>query len=318
MKCVVTGVAGFIGSHLSEELLSRGYDVVGIDCFTDYYDKALKQKNLERLLDNASFSFIEGDICEVNYNEILADAVYVYHQAAQAGVRASWGRSFQSYTHSNIKATQMLLEACKGSLSLKRLVYASSSSVYGTAETLPTTESIIPAPVSPYGVTKLAAEHLCELYRKEFNVPTRSLRYFTVFGPRQRPDMAFNIFSRKALRGTEINIYGDGEQSRDFTFISDIVAANILAAEQAGDSFVFNVGGGNRATVNQVLELLGGLSGAALKVNYMARQKGDARHTAADCSLAAEVLSYQPKVDLKEGLTRELEWVQSNLDLLPE
>jgi nucleoside-diphosphate-sugar epimerase len=314
MKYLITGVAGFVGSSLADQLLEAGHEVIGIDCFIDYYPRQIKERNLLKAKSYNNFTFIEADILQIDLKKILAGVDVVYHQAAQAGVRASWGQSFSIYTDNNIFATQRLLEAAKDHLSsLKKVVYASSSSVYGHAETLPTRESILPKPVSPYGVSKLAAEHLMVLYTSEFAIPTASLRYFTVYGPRQRPDMAFNRFIKAGLLGEEIAVYGDGEQSRDFTFISDILAANIAAAENTTEQLVFNIGGGSRVTVNQVLSLIEDIIGRKLKVKYHPRAIGDARHTGADTTLARQELNYQPKVSLKEGLAKEAAWLQETL-----
>ena len=238
MKCIVTGAAGFIGSSIVDRLLKAGHNVVGIDCFVDYYPREIKENNLRSALSSSSFEFVEGNLLDNNVLANLDSAEWIFHQGAQAGVRASWGEYFTTYTDNNILATQRLLDAAlqpQVRETLKKIVFASSSSVYGTAETFPTSEEIIPQPVSPYGVTKLAAEHLMVLYAKEFNVPTVSLRYFTVYGPRQRPDMAFNKFITAILKGEQIVVYGDGEQSRDFTYIDDIVTANIQSAKMGTD-----------------------------------------------------------------------------------
>jgi UDP-glucose 4-epimerase len=236
----------------------------------------------------------------------------IYHQAAQAGVRASWGQGFRSYTERNINATQVLLEAAKDSKYLKRLVFASTSSVYGDAETLPTHEEICPQPVSPYGITKLAAERLCGLYYKNFGVPYVALRYFTVYGPRQRPDMAFHKFFKSVIEDQPIPVYGDGQQTRDFTFISDAVAANLAAAtvpEAIGE--IFNIGGGSRVVLTEVLDTMEEIVGKPIKRNHIEKAMGDARHTAADVSKAQRILGYQPQVSLKEGLFQEWEFIKS-------
>lgn len=316
MKSIVTGAAGFIGSTLSERLLEQGHQVIGVDCFLDYYPRELKEKNLEKVRDNSNYQFIEGDLLDLDLAEILAGTDYIYHQAAQAGVRSSWGSDFSIYTNTNILATQKLLEACRDkrvSESLKKLVYASSSSVYGDAESLPTVETMRPKPLSPYGVSKLAAEHLCLLYDKEFNVPTVSLRYFTVFGPRQRPDMAFRRFITAALKEEEIRVFDDGEQSRDFTFIDDIIKANIDSAQAKTRASVFNIGGGSRVTVNQVLEMISEIVSKKLNVTYLPREYGDVKHTAADTSQAQEAFSYNPEVSLREGLTKQTAWIEQIL-----
>ncbi|MGI2904438.1 NAD-dependent epimerase/dehydratase family protein [Tolypothrix sp. VBCCA 56010] len=311
-KVIVTGAAGFIGSQLAETLLKQGDEVIGIDEFNDYYDPALKRKNVAHLHWFPNFELIEGNIQFLNWQTLLKDVEVVYHQAAQAGVRASWGQGFRAYTERNISATQILLEAAKDAKHLKRLVFASTSSVYGDAETLPTHEKICPAPVSPYGITKLAAERLCGLYQKNFGVPFVALRYFTVYGPRQRPDMAFHKFFKSILQDEAIPIYGDGLQTRDFTFISDAVAANLAAAsvpEAVGE--IFNIGGGSRVVLKQVLDTMEEIVGKPIKRNHIEKAMGDARHTAADVSKAQRILGYQPKVSLREGLMQEWEWVKA-------
>ncbi|MFH7027726.1 MAG: NAD-dependent epimerase/dehydratase family protein [Heteroscytonema crispum UTEX LB 1556] len=310
-KSIVTGVAGFIGSNLVEALLKQGEEVIGIDEFNDYYDPALKRKNVAHLQSHPGFQLIEGDIQFLDWQTLLQDVDVVYHQAAQAGVRASWGAGFRAYTERNINATQILLEAAKDAKQLKRLVFASTSSVYGDAETLPTHEGICPKPVSPYGITKLAAERLCGLYQKNFGVPFVALRYFTVYGPRQRPDMAFHKFFKSVLQDEAIPVYGDGQQTRDFTFISDAVAAN-LAAATAPDAVgeIFNIGGGSRVVLAEVLDTMEEIVGKPIKRNHIEKAMGDARHTAADVSKAQKILGYQPQVSLREGLTREWEWVK--------
>lgn len=312
MKCIVTGVAGFIGSHLAEYLLDKGIEVVGIDCFVDYYPREVKERNLKASLTNSRFKFIESDLNSLDLKGVLEGATYVFHQAAQAGVRASWGNSFDGYTHHNILATQRLLEAAKGNTSIKKIVYASSSSIYGDAEAFPTSEGMRPQPISPYGVTKLAAEHLMSLYAKEFAVPTVSLRYFTVFGPRQRPDMAFHRFIRAALTDQEIALYGTGEQIRDFTFISDIVDANFRAAELAPSGAIYNLGGGTSASVNDVFKIIESKLGR-LKIKRHDRQKGDAFRTCADTNRARSEIGFNPKVGLEEGIKREISWLSSEI-----
>ncbi|MGD1910413.1 MAG: NAD-dependent epimerase/dehydratase family protein [Rivularia sp. (in: cyanobacteria)] len=310
-KNIVTGAAGFIGSHLAETLLKRGEEVIGIDEFNNYYDPFFKHKNVTSLQSYEKFKLIEGDIQFLDWPSLLEDVDVVYHQAAQAGVRASWGQGFRFYTERNISATQVLLEAAKDAKNLQRLVYASTSSVYGDAETLPTSEQICPKPVSPYGITKLAAERLCGLYYKNFGVPFVALRYFTVYGPRQRPDMAFHKFYKAVIQDEAIPIYGDGLQTRDFTFVSDAVAANLAAAtteDAVGE--IFNIGGGSRVVLKEVLETMEEIVGKPIKRNHIERAMGDARHTAADVSKAKQILGYQAQVSLREGLTREWEWVK--------
>ncbi|BAZ30536.1 NAD-dependent epimerase/dehydratase [Cylindrospermum sp. NIES-4074] len=311
-KIIVTGAAGFIGSHLAEALLLQGEEVIGVDEFNDYYEPIFKRKNAAKLESFPNFQLIEGDIQFLDWQTLLKEVELVYHQAAQAGVRASWGKGFRTYTERNINATQVLLEAIKDAQNLKRLVFASTSSVYGDAETLPTHEEIIPLPVSPYGITKLAAERLCGLYHKNFGVPCVSLRYFTVYGPRQRPDMAFHKFFRTILQDEAIPVYGDGQQTRDFTFVSDVIAANLAAATiPAAVGEIFNIGGGSRVVLAEVLDTIADIVGKPIKRNHIEKAMGDARHTAADVSKARKILGYQPQVSLREGLTQEWHWVKS-------
>lgn len=312
MRCLVTGAAGFVGSSIVDRLLGMGCNVVGVDCFVDYYPKEIKLRNIESALKNPKYKFIEADLNNLDMESLVSEKDWIFHQAAQAGVRASWGSYFSEYCSHNILATQKLLEAAKNT-KVKKIVFASSSSVYGDAESYPTNEDMRPKPVSPYGMTKLASEHLMVLYASQFGVPTVSLRYFTVFGPRQRPDMAFNRFISAALQGKELTLYGDGEQSRDFSYISDIVDANIQSAEMGNPGDVFNIGGGTQATVNEVLSHIEKRLGA-LKIKREEKQKGDARHTRADTTRAQQVIKYNPKVSLYDGLDLEIEWLQGTLN----
>lgn len=313
-RYIVTGAAGFVGSTLSEKLLDQGHQVVGVDCVTDYYSPAIKRDHLAHLRERPGFEFLEKNILNVDLAKTLEGATAVFHLAAQAGVRASWGKTFESYIEHNIHATQVLLEAVK-----ERpipVVYASSSSVYGDAESLPTRETDLPKPVSPYGVTKLAAEHLCNLYCKNFRVPVRSLRFFTVYGPRQRPDMAFHKFIKAALKNQPITLFDDGEQTRDFTFVDDIVSACIAASEKGRPGGVYNLGGGTCISVNGVIEMMGRILNRPIKVERLDAQKGDVRHTCADTTAAQTELGFRPAVSLEEGLRREAEWIESRMELL--
>ena len=308
MNALVTGVAGFIGSTLAERLLADGADVVGVDCFTDYYPRAVKERNLASLVAQPRFRFVESRVQDAPLTALVADRTHVFHLAAQAGVRKSWGKDFAVYTVNNIEATQALLEAA-AHVQLERLVYASSSSVYGDRVATPMREDALPQPVSPYGVSKFAAEQLCYLYFVNYGVPTVSLRYFTVYGPRQRPDMAFHKFLRATLRGEPITVFGDGEQTRDFTFVHDAVSATVAAATRGVPGRVYNIGGGSRVSVNQVLEMIGRVTGRRPTVNVDAAQKGDMRHTYADTSLARADLRFGPSVTLEEGLAAEYRWL---------
>jgi nucleoside-diphosphate-sugar epimerase len=312
VRALVTGGAGFIGSTLAGRLLADGADVVGIDCFTDYYPRPIKERNLSSLTGRARFRFVESRIQDADLGGLLSDRTHVFHLAAQAGVRKSWGHDFSIYTVNNIEATQTLLEAC-ATLSLERVVYASSSSVYGDRVPMPMREDALPQPVSPYGVSKLAAEQLCYLYFANFGVPTVSLRYFTVYGPRQRPDMGFHKFLRATIRGEPITLYGDGEQTRDFTFVTDAVSATVAAATQGIPGRVYNIGGGSRVSINDVLELVGRVAGRRPLITVDPAQKGDMRHTYADTSLARADLGFSPAVGLEEGLTAEYQWLAEQL-----
>ncbi len=308
MKAFVTGVAGFIGSHLATTLLDRGARVVGLDCFTDYYARGVKESNLAALRDREGFDFVEAPLHEVELGPLLEGVDRVFHLAAQAGVRKSWGRDFRIYTVNNIEATQKLLEACVGR-PLHRLVYASSSSVYGDDVPIPMREDARPQPLSPYGVTKLAAEQLCYLYHLNHGLPVVSLRYFTVYGPRQRPDMAFHRFLHAAIQGRPVTVYGDGEQTRDFTFVGDAVAATIAAGERGAPGHVYNIGGGSRVSINTVLALIGQVTGRPVAVVTESTQKGDMRDTYADTSRARTDLGFVPEFSLEQGLAAEHRWL---------
>jgi len=306
-RAVVTGAAGFIGSHLSERLLADGHEVVGVDCFTDYYRRARKEQNLGVARTHRNFSFEDLDLVTADLTAVLEGADVVYHLAGQPGVRPSWGHQFDRYTRDNIIATQRLLEHLKGSR-LKRLVFAGSSSVYGDAAAFPTRESALPHPVSPYGVTKLAAEHLAHLYTRNFSIPAVSVRYFTVYGPRQRPDMAFARFMQALSAGEDIEVFGDGEQTREFTYVSDAVEGTIKASTADVVGQVFNLGGGSRVTVNQVLATLEEISGIKVRRQNLPAAPGDPRHTGASINLARERLGWEPRVSIRDGLTRQWEW----------
>jgi nucleoside-diphosphate-sugar epimerase len=309
MKVLVTGCAGFIGSHLTENLLGKG-EVIGIDSFTDFYPRQAKEDNMKGFINNPGFRFVEGDILKIELEGILKEVNTIYHLAAQAGVRDSWGRNFRNYTDNNVLVTQRLLESCKGRDI--RFVYASSSSIYGDAENIPVKESDRPRPVSPYGVTKLAGENLCELYSRNYGVPVVVLRYFTVYGPRQRPDMAFNRFAHAIIRGEKIVVYGDGNQTRDFTYVSDIVEGTARAGEKDHAlGQVINLAGGSRVSLNKVIEILSELSGREARVEFSDKQKGDVRDTFADISKARKTIGYKPEVDIRTGLELYLRWLKS-------
>jgi UDP-glucose 4-epimerase len=309
LKAVVTGVAGFIGSHVAESLLRDGHEVTGVDCFTDYYPRPLKETNLEAARSHDRFRLVEARLQDVDLGAVLDGADHVYHLAAQAGVRASWGREFAHYTEHNVLATQRLLEAALAA-GRPAFVYASSSSVYGDAPALPFREDAACQPVSPYGVTKLAGEHLAVLYHRNHGLPTVSLRFFTVYGPRQRPDMAFHRFLKAARDGRPVTVFGDGRQTRDFTFVSDIVAAVRAAPLSGRPGCVYNVGGGERVALDEVLRVLEAVTARPLRVERQEAQKGDMRDTFADTAAARRDLGFRSTVPLAEGLAREWEWIR--------
>jgi UDP-glucuronate 4-epimerase len=310
VKVVVTGVAGFIGSNLAKRLLEDvDVEVVGVDSLTDYYDVNLKRQNLKSI-ESDRFSFINADLSTMDLAPVMQGAAAVFHQAGQPGVRKSWGEDFAEYTTQNVLVTQRLLEQARREDALEAFVYASSSSVYGDAESYPTSEADRPMPMSPYGVTKLAAEHLATLYGKNFGVPTVSLRYFTVYGPGQRPDMAFNKFLWAALRGEPIPVYGDGTQVREFTHVADIVDANIRAWKMRPPvGSVINLSGGSSVTVNEVLGLIEKITGRELNIQHLDKVPGDVFRTGGSTDRAAELLKWAPSIDIESGLRSEYEWI---------
>jgi nucleoside-diphosphate-sugar epimerase len=310
MKALVTGAAGFIGSHLSRRLLREGNQVIGVDSFADFYPRWIKERNLADLSANPRFEFHARDILDLDLEEMLSGVDAVCHLAAQAGVRSSWGENFSVYIQNNIQSTQRLLEAAKG----KRLgvfLYASSSSVYGLTPSLPMAETNALHPLSPYGVTKLAAEQLCFLYFKSYGVPTVSLRFFTVYGPGQRPDMAFHKFFRAINESRPLEIFGDGEQTRDFTYVDDIIEACLSASRKGIPGEVYNIGGGHRERLNDLLPLIEDVCGSKIQTKRAERQKGDVLHTFADIQKAGRDLGYSPCTDLGTGLRKEWEWIKA-------
>jgi len=301
MHTVVTGAGGFIGAALARQLLNSGISVTGIDCFLDSYPRDIKEDRLSGLLSRPGFDFVNADLVSADLNALVREADCIFHLAAQAGVRRSWGKQFEVYTQCNILATQRLLEAAKGT-AVKRFIYASSSSVYGNTDILPTPECASLQPVSPYGVSKLAGEHLCNLYRESFGVPTVTLRYFTVYGPKPRPDQAVCIFTRALLEGQEICLFGDGEQLRGMTYVEDVVRANLLVMEKECVGTTMNIGGGTSITVNQLIAHLERITGRQTEVKFLAPAKGDARHTFADITRANQFLDWEPEMELVAGL----------------
>jgi UDP-glucose 4-epimerase len=313
MKAVITGAAGFIGSHLTEACLGRGWDVVAIDSLTTSYSPTAKVRNSAHFRGHPQCTFLEQDILDVDLPSVLSGCDCVFHLAAQAGVRASWGQSFDVYTQLNVTVLQRLLEAARTS-SIERFVFASSSSVYGDAEAFPTTEEQILRPVSPYGATKALGEQLVYLYFRNYGLPGVSLRYFSVYGPRQRPDMAFHRAIAASLSGQEFVLYGDGRQTRDFTFVSDIVAGTIAAAQGSTPGRIYNLGGGGNISMLDVLELVRDELGD-MRVRFAPDQMGDARDTAASIDLARAELGYEPTQDLRAGLSEQIAWHRGVADL---
>lgn len=310
MKCLVTGAAGFIGSHLCQRLLDEGYPVLGVDSFSDFYPKWMKESNLQPLIKAKGFEFIADDLNRLELGKILESVDHVFHLAAQAGVRTSWGESFSVYTRDNIEATQKLLEAARKA-PIRRFIFASSSSVYGTCPELPMSETSPLHPFSPYGVTKLAAEQLCFLYWKNHAVPALSLRFFTVYGPKQRPDMAFHRFLKAIAENKPISIFGDGKQTRDFTYVDDVVQAIAASLDKGQVGETYNIGGGNRRQLAEVLPLLEDICQKKVDIRWEDNQKGDVPHTYAKIDKARRDLDFSPEVDLRDGLKEEWIWVQN-------
>jgi nucleoside-diphosphate-sugar epimerase len=302
-RVLVTGAAGFIGSHLCDALIARGDDVVGVDALTEYYSKARKRANLTAAV-QAGLKLKRTDLTCDELEPLVAGVDVVYHLAAQPGVRSSWGGDFSLYALRNIVATQRLLEATLRSGSA-RFVFASSSSVYGHIGDRAARESDRLAPVSPYGLTKVACEELVDVYRREHGLSAVSLRYFTAYGPRQRPEMAFAAFIRSILAGKPLHVLGDGRQVRDFTFVSDVVAATIAAAER-GKQPVYNVSGGATSTLFGAIEEIERLTGRRALIDFSQPARGDATKTSADLTAAKRDLRYRPTVSLREGLARQI------------
>jgi UDP-glucose 4-epimerase len=301
-RYVVTGAAGFIGSQLAEALQDAGHDVTGVDCFTDFYDAAEKERNALGL-----------DVRRVDLadEQLELDGVDgVFHLAAQAGVR-SFGDVFPTYVRRNLLASQRVFEAC--AQAGVRVVFASSSSIYGETETYPTPEDAEPRPISPYGITKLGCEHLARAYGSAFGLDAVVLRYFTVYGPRQRPDMFFRRVCDALRTGGSFEIFGSGEQSRSFTYVGDAVDATIAAMERAEPGAVFNVGGGEEASMLEAIALLERLSGRALDVRHAGNAKGDVSRTSADVSRIAAAVGWRPRTSLEDGLARMWSWASATV-----
>jgi UDP-glucuronate 4-epimerase len=300
VRYIVTGAAGFIGSHLAEALQREGHDVLGVDSFTDYYERSRKERNA------AELEVLEADLSHAALEPMLDGADGVFHLAGQPGVRSSWGESFQLYLDRNVRATQRLFQAAAAAG--VRTIFASSSSVYGDAETYPTPEQLVPQPISPYGITKLACEQLAVAIARAHGLEAVVLRYFTVYGPRQRPDMAFTAMLEALARGETFRLFGDGSAARSFTYVGDAVAATIAAMEQGRRGETYNVGGGEEATMNEAIALVEEISGRTLDVERLEAAAGDVKRTKADVSKAAAELGWAPATTLRQGLQAQWEW----------
>jgi nucleoside-diphosphate-sugar epimerase len=309
VRALVTGAAGFVGSHLAEALLARGDTVLGVDCFTPYYDRATKEHNVAAACAHERFELVDADLRSCDVEALLDGVDAVYHQAAQAGVRLSWSDGFVDYVGHNVLATQRLLEAVQRARPDARVVYASSSSVYGNQARYPTVETDLPKPFSPYGVTKLAAEHLCGLYAENWRVHTVSLRYFTVFGPRQRPDMSIHRLCQAAVDGSAFPRYGDGTQIREFTYVTDIVAGNLAAADcDVAPGTYLNLAGGGEITLNELIALVGDVAGSPVAVEPEERKPGDSFRNGGAIDRARELLGWSPQVALRDGIAAQIAW----------
>lgn len=320
MKIVITGVAGFIGSTLAEKMIREHHEVYGIDCLNSYYDKSIKENNIALLLNHPAFHFFKEDITLISsgLNDIIKKADIIFHLAGQPGVRSSWGNGFGSYIKDNVETTQFLLEQVKQSQSLKKFILASSSSVYGNFSGIPMKEDIVPVPSSPYGITKLTAENLCSTYSSIYGINVLCLRYFSVYGPRQRPDMAFHRFLRAAILGEKITIFGDGKQTRDFTFVDDIVAGTLKAAfaDIPKKFIIINIGSGMRISLREVIGLIEEITGKNILSDYAETEKGDMSDTFADISFAGQLLSYKPSISIRDGLKVQYRWMKLFSDIL--
>ena len=311
---LITGVAGFIGSSLAEKLLKDNFKVIGIDSFTNYYSPHIKEKNIENCLKHSNFSFIHQDLDTLDLSTIFENTEYVFHLSAQPGARASWGKEFTTYVKNNISVTQKILESLKNNTTLKKFIFASSSSVYGNQSSIMNEDTSLTKPVSPYGVTKLASENLVNLYFKNYEIPIISLRYFTAYGPKQRPDMAFTRFFHSIIKDKKLIIFGNGEQTRDFTYVDDVVKATMNAAASDHVGEILNIGGGSVFSLMQITEFMKEITGKELEIDFKKEQKGDVKHTSADISKSENLINYKSNTDIKYGLTQQYEYIKTNLN----
>jgi len=312
---LITGVAGFIGSSLAAKLLKDNFKVIGIDSFTNNYSTRIKEKNIENCLKHTNFSLIRQDLDTLDLSASVEKADYFFHLSAQPGVRASWGKEFTTYVKNNISVTQKILESLKNNTTLKKFVFASSSSVYGNQSSMMNEDTSLARPISPYGVTKLAAENLANLYFKNYGVPTISLRYFTVYGPKQRPDMAFTRFFYSIIKEQKLTIFGNGEQTRDFTYVDDVVKATMNAATSDHVGEILNIGGGSVFSLMQITEFMKEITEKELEIDFKKEQKGDVKHTSADISKSENLINYKSNTDIKYGLTQQYEYIKNNLNI---
>lgn len=311
-KVLVTGCAGFIGSHLIEKLLLSEYHVTGVDALTDYYNPGIKKENIKAALQNEKFTFIQEDLLTTGITKNINQFDFIFHLAAQPGVRDSWGKFFNSYVNNNILTTQILLEAVKESKRVKKFIFASSSSVYGEITKEKVLEEDPVKPYSPYGVTKLAAENLCSLYKKNFGLPTVSLRFFSVYGPRQRPDMAFSKLIKSAIKGSDFTLYGNGCQQRDFTYVDDIVEGIMKAAFNEKCNGVYNLGSNSMTSVNEVISFVEEIIDKKISIKYLPFQKGDVQKTSADISKAQKDFCYSPRYGVFQGIEKQINFYRDN------
>ena len=309
-RSIVTGAAGFVGSHIVERLLELGHDVVGVDCFTDYYDRSRKEANLAVATDHDAFTLVEADLVSADLGELLDGAEFVFHQAGQAGVRPSWGSHFAGYLRNNIDATQRLLEAAKDA-SITKMVFASSSSIYGEREDGPFRETDpVDRPISPYAATKRAGELTAHTFHHACGLSITCARIFTAYGPRQRPDLAIRKFAERMRERKSVPVFGDGHSLRDFTYIDDLVDGLVRALDRDLGFAILNLGNGGKISVLGVIELLEKTLKVPAQIEWLPAQTGDVRRTWSDTTAARKALGFEPKVSIDEGIARFADWLR--------